>query len=655
MSELCASHRGRARQRASSTRRRPLYGVALAVMSVAASGLLADGSARAIDGGDPVNVVPTWAARIDYQGADGTVSTCTGALVAEQWVLTAARCTADSSTQAIPVLDVPRDPTGFRLVIGPGASTARSAANPEEPTTTTTALATAAPAVQVRTVDRIERAAVMWNATTGQWNNDLALLHLAETTPWPAGFAPLPLVPDESSWTPGAELFGWGLSDGTLTTTKASDWTIAATCVTPTTTCLTPAATASTTSGTTDLGGPWTRFVGGGWVLGAVNAGAASSPDDSATPNTASAGTATAPAAPAATYATSVLPQLPWIRQITGLPAVAPGTIVTLQGTYDSWLVGPNGFRQKIPTGEVFSCLQGNGANVGQLTGFDLASVPLDAAAVATCTPDPSRTTTTVSKPVTPTATVLTMPDDTCATIAPLGGGTRIVLARAPIGDAFATGEGGASAVLVSIKRGDLAGRGNNDFLLQVVCSGGGTGSTGELHVFGQSGRYLGRAKYGSQVTTRPSFYGEGDREGIQSLRVRSGRIVVTYMAHAEGDGLCCPSLVVTDVLGGAPTNFRLISRTVASAIPPESTEPYRCPVGGVDELVKNVSAPPCDSVKEMQYRLQSLGYDIAADGLFGSATERAVRDFQQTHGLTVDGRCGPRTWQALIDATSGD
>lgn len=39
---------------------------------------------------------------------------------------------------------------------------------------------------------------------------------------------------------------------------------------------------------------------------------------------------------------------------------------------------------------------------------------------------------------------------------------------------------------------------------------------------------------------------------------------------------------------------------------------------------------------------------NLIADGIFGSITDEAVRDFQKSHGLAVDGIVGSKTWGAL-------
>ena len=52
--------------------------------------------------------------------------------------------------------------------------------------------------------------------------------------------------------------------------------------------------------------------------------------------------------------------------------------------------------------------------------------------------------------------------------------------------------------------------------------------------------------------------------------------------------------------------------------------------------------------VEQVQIALVALGYPIAVDGTYGPRTEAAVRDFQATNGLEVDGIAGPDTQTAL-------
>ena len=54
---------------------------------------------------------------------------------------------------------------------------------------------------------------------------------------------------------------------------------------------------------------------------------------------------------------------------------------------------------------------------------------------------------------------------------------------------------------------------------------------------------------------------------------------------------------------------------------------------------------------KLLQEKLVSLGYSTnGIDGIFGSGTYSAVREFQKTRGLSADGIVGQNTWRKLLN-----
>ena len=59
------------------------------------------------------------------------------------------------------------------------------------------------------------------------------------------------------------------------------------------------------------------------------------------------------------------------------------------------------------------------------------------------------------------------------------------------------------------------------------------------------------------------------------------------------------------------------------------------------------------DDVAALQSRLTEMGFNCGrVDGIFGEATESAVKEFQKSVGVKVDGKCGPATIIALLRLT---
>lgn len=80
----------------------------------------------------------------------------------------------------------------------------------------------------------------------------------------------------------------------------------------------------------------------------------------------------------------------------------------------------------------------------------------------------------------------------------------------------------------------------------------------------------------------------------------------------------------------------------------PKTTKTEVCTVE-VNVLRKGAKG---DNVKALQILLIGRGYSCGsygADGDFGTATYNAVKAFQKAKGLSVDGVCGPKTWNKIL------
>lgn len=80
-----------------------------------------------------------------------------------------------------------------------------------------------------------------------------------------------------------------------------------------------------------------------------------------------------------------------------------------------------------------------------------------------------------------------------------------------------------------------------------------------------------------------------------------------------------------------------------------------------VDGLRGSKTLNACVTVKKgargnitrlIQERLNSVGFHISTDGIFGGGTEKAVKVFQKNRGLSADGIVGRNTWEWLLKGT---
>lgn len=59
------------------------------------------------------------------------------------------------------------------------------------------------------------------------------------------------------------------------------------------------------------------------------------------------------------------------------------------------------------------------------------------------------------------------------------------------------------------------------------------------------------------------------------------------------------------------------------------------------------------DEVVDVQARLRAFGLEVDDEsGVFGPSTKRAVRTFQQSRNILIDGIVGPHTWNELVEAS---
>ena len=93
-----------------------------------------------------------------------------------------------------------------------------------------------------------------------------------------------------------------------------------------------------------------------------------------------------------------------------------------------------------------------------------------------------------------------------------------------------------------------------------------------------------------------------------------------------------------------------LTATGVINEITARSLEEARFKLGDRVLSLNSASIMRGDDVSNLQDRLIQMGFNCGkVDGIFGANTERAVKEFQKSVGITSDGKCGPATLISLM------
>jgi cytoskeletal protein RodZ len=153
--------------------------------------------------------------------------------------------------------------------------------------------------------------------------------------------------------------------------------------------------------------------------------------------------------------------------------------------------------------------------------------------------------------------------------------------------------------------------------------------------------------------------------------RGRSRMILVAAALAAVGlllgGVLAARALTGSDTTESVPTTTDVPTTTATTPVETTTTTAQTTTEETTTETTETTTSPDDDPtaslrpgdegerVRQLQTDLVALGYSTGGiDGKYGPATEEAVREFQESSGLVVDGIAGQATLAALAEALNG-
>lgn len=179
-----------------------------------------------------------------------------------------------------------------------------------------------------------------------------------------------------------------------------------------------------------------------------------------------------------------------------------------------------------------------------------------------------------------------------------------------------------------------------------------------------QSGIYGAACNYSSNYYKQAKRFGSEPRKGAQIYFLSNGSYVHTGLVE-DFDG----SYVYT-IEGNASNSvcrkkYARSNKSIAGYGYPCYSDDESCadadeepnPTSRTDTTICQPetfvlqNGSDCEAVRALQALLNLRGkYGLKTDGDFGPKTETAVKNYQKSRGLSVDGIAGPDTWKSLLN-----
>lgn len=188
-------------------------------------------------------------------------------------------------------------------------------------------------------------------------------------------------------------------------------------------------------------------------------------------------------------------------------------------------------------------------------------------------------------------------------------------------------------------------------------------------HASGANSDSIGICAEGKYMTeTMPDAQKQAIIELVAYLLNKYG--ISTVLKHKDVTSTDCPgdNYPFDEIVAGAKGTSTLTSTSQSTPSKPSGDDWVRRLQEELNSqfsrglVVDGINGPKtlaaCPQVKKgakgnvtrlIQERLNSVGFNLDVDGIFGTKTYNAVKVFQRNRNLTQDGIVGPKTWEYLL------